>query len=84
MQVKRDGKTKPPTFSIISFEEKPNGRGKGKGGGFQEHPERLFARFDRNHDGKITKNEVKNTQFEKQFDRLLALADANKDGALHD
>jgi hypothetical protein len=85
VQVKRDGKAKPPTFSIVSFEEKPSGRvgkGKGKAGGYLEHPERLFARFDRNHDGKITKNEVKNTPFEKQFDRLLALADTNKDGAL--
>ena len=86
VQVKRDGKTKPPTFSIVSYQERPNGRGKGKGkgGGFLEHPERLFMRFDRNRDGKITRNEVKGTPFEKQFDRLLALADANKDGALHD
>ncbi len=86
VQVKRDAKVKPPIYSIVSFEEpaaKGKGKGKGKkGGDFREHPERLFARFDRNHDGKITKAEVKNTQFEKQFDRLLALADANKDGAL--
>jgi Protein of unknown function (DUF1549)/Protein of unknown function (DUF1553)/EF hand len=95
VQIKRDGKTKPPTFTVASYEEKAPampGRGKGKGkagakgkaaaGGFLEHPERLFARFDRNHDGKITRDEVQGTQFEKQFDRLLARADANKDGAL--
>lgn len=87
VMVKRDGKTKPPSFSVASYEERTPGRGKGKGkgkggGGFLEHPERLFARFDRNGDGKITKAEVKDTPFEKQFDRLLALADANKDGAL--
>ena len=58
------------------------GKGKGKGGDFLEHPERLFARFDRNHDGKITRAEVKGTQFEKPFEKLLANADANKDGAL--
>jgi hypothetical protein len=92
VQIKREGKTQPPSFVVTSYEEKTpaGGRGKGKGkakgkgggGGFLEHPERLFARFDRNHDGKITKDEVRNTPFEKQFDRLLALADTNKDGAL--
>jgi hypothetical protein len=94
VQIKRDGKTKPPTFTVVSYEEKApampaRGKGKGKaaakgkgGGGFLEHPERLFARFDRNHDGKISRDEVKDTPFEKQFDRLLALADSNKDGAL--
>lgn len=93
VEIKRDGKTKPPTFSVVSYQEKAPamGRGKGKGkaagkgkgaGGFLEHPERLFARLDRNHDGKLTRDEVQNTQFEKQFDRLLARADANKDGAL--
>jgi hypothetical protein len=91
VQIKRDAKVKPPIFSVVSYEEpaaKGKGMGKGKGGkgkaagNFLEHPERLFARLDRNRDGKITKDEVKNTPFEKQFDRLLALADANKDGAL--
>jgi hypothetical protein len=89
VQIKRDAKVKPPIFSVVSYEEPAaKGKGKGKGGkgkaagNFLEHPERLFARFDRNRDGKITKDEVKNTPFEKQFDRLLALADANKDGAL--
>jgi hypothetical protein len=84
VSVRRQGQTQPPTFEVASYEEKGGGKGKGKGkgGGFLEHPERLFARFDRNHDGKLTKAEVKNTPFEKQFDRLLANADANKDGAL--
>jgi hypothetical protein len=88
VQIKRDATVKPPIFSVVSYEERSGGKGKGKAGkgkaagGFLEHPERLFARFDRNGDGKITKAEVKNTPFEKQFDRLLALADANKDGAL--
>src|SRR5580704_15617654 len=78
------GSTDPREFEVASFDEPAaNGKGKGKGGGnFLEHPERLFARFDRNHDGKITRAEVKNTPFEKQFERLLANADTNKDGAL--
>ncbi|HEV8067204.1 MAG TPA: DUF1549 domain-containing protein [Planctomycetaceae bacterium] len=78
------GSTDPREFEVASFDEpSANGKGKGKGGGnFLEHPERLFARFDRNHDGKITRAEVKNTPFEKQFEKLLANADANKDGAL--
>lgn len=85
VMVKRDGKTMPPTFTIASYEEKAAGKGKGKGkggAGYLEHPERLFARFDRNGDGKITRAEVKNTPFEKQFERLLIIADTNKDGAL--
>jgi hypothetical protein len=79
------GSTDPREFEVASYEEPAaNGRGKGKGkgggaGGYLEHPERLFARFDRNHDGKITKAEVKNTQFEKQFDRLLTQS-GKKDG----
>ena len=44
--------------------------------------ELLGLRISRNHDGKISRDEVKDTPFEKQFDRLLALADSNKDGAL--
>jgi hypothetical protein len=86
VSVRRQGTTMPPTFEVASYEEKGGGKGqgkgKGKGGGFLEHPERLFARFDRNGDGKITRAEVKNTPFEKQFERLLTNADANKDGAL--
>ncbi|HET6326185.1 MAG TPA: DUF1549 domain-containing protein [Planctomycetaceae bacterium] len=82
------GSTDPRAFEVASYDEpaangKGPGKGKGKkGGDFLEHPERLFARFDRNHDGKITKAEVKGTQFEKPFEKLLANADANKDGAL--
>jgi hypothetical protein len=80
------GSTDPREFEVASYDAPAaNGKGKGKGkgaGNFLEHPERLFARYDRNHDGKITRAEVKNTPFEKQFDRLLANADANKDGAL--
>ncbi|HEV8000603.1 MAG TPA: DUF1549 domain-containing protein [Planctomycetaceae bacterium] len=82
------GSTDPRAFEVASYDDPAgNGKGPGKGkgkkaGDFLEHPERLFARFDRNHDGKITKAEVKGTQFEKAFDRLLANADANKDGAL--
>jgi hypothetical protein len=79
------GSTDPREFEVASYDEAGPGMGKGKGkggGNFLEHPERLFARFDRNHDGKITRAEVKNTPFEKQFERLLANADTNKDGAL--
>jgi Protein of unknown function (DUF1549)/Protein of unknown function (DUF1553)/EF hand len=89
VQIKRDGKVKPPIYTVVSFAEPAAAKGRGKGaakgkaaGGFLEHPERLFARFDRNHDGKLTKDEVRGTPIEKQFDRLLAVADANKDGAL--
>jgi hypothetical protein len=80
------GSTDPREFEVASYDEPAaNGKGKGKGakgGNFLEHPERIFARFDRNHDGKLTRAEVKNTPFEKPFERLLANADANKDGAL--
>jgi len=72
------GATDFRTFEVASYEERPGG----KGGNFLEHPERLFARLDRNHDGKITRAEVKGLPFEKQFDRLLTNADTNKDGAL--
>jgi hypothetical protein len=80
------GSTDPREFEVASYEDpaagKGKGKGKGKGGDYLEHPERLFARFDRNHDGKITRAEVKGTPFEKPFEKLLANGDANKDGAL--
>jgi Protein of unknown function (DUF1549)/Protein of unknown function (DUF1553) len=80
------GSTDPREFEVASFEAPAmNGKGKGKGGmagaTFFDNPERFFARFDRNRDGKITRAEVKNTPFEKQFERLLTLA-GKKDGAL--
>jgi hypothetical protein len=82
------GSADPRAYEVASYDEPAaNGKGKGKGKGakaanLMEHPERLFARFDHNHDGKITRAEVKNTQFEKPFEKLLLNADANKDGAL--
>lgn len=75
------GSTDPRAFEVASYEAPAGGRGKGKGVNFKEHPERLFARFDRNHDGKITRAEVKNTNFEKPFERLLTQA-GKKDGSL--
>jgi Protein of unknown function (DUF1549)/Protein of unknown function (DUF1553) len=77
------GSTDPKAFEVASYEAPAGakGKGKGKGGNLQEHPERLFARFDRNHDGRITRAEVKNTNFEKPFERLLTQA-GKKDGSL--
>ncbi len=75
------GSTDPRAFEVASYEAPAGGRGKGKGVNLKEHPERLFARFDRNHDGKITRAEVKNTNFEKPFERLLTQA-GKKDGSL--
>jgi hypothetical protein len=77
------GSTDPKAYEVASYEAPAGakGKGKGKGGNLQEHPERIFARFDRNHDGKITRAEVKNTNFEKPFERLLTQA-GKKDGSL--
>jgi Protein of unknown function (DUF1549)/Protein of unknown function (DUF1553) len=80
------GSTDPREFEIASFEAPAaNGRGKGKGKApvnFLEQPEKLFARFDRNRDGKITRAEVKNTKFEKPFEKLLTQAGKTKEGWL--
>jgi len=80
------GSADPREFEVTSFEAPAAGRGKGKAakpaGDPLEHPERLFARFDRNHDGKITRAEVKNTRFEKQFEKLLGRAGKTKEGFL--
>jgi Protein of unknown function (DUF1549)/Protein of unknown function (DUF1553) len=80
------GSTDPREFEVASFETPAAARGKGKAakpaGDPLEHPERLFARFDRNHDGKLTRAEVKNTRIEKQFEKLLTRAGKTKEGFL--
>ncbi len=58
------GSTDPRAFSVVSYEEpaaEPRQRERQGGGNPLEHPERIFARFDRNHDGKITQGRGKNT-----------------------
>jgi hypothetical protein len=45
-------------------------------------PTFIIRRFDANRDGKVTKDEVKNSQFARAFDGVLRRADANNDGAL--
>lgn len=70
----------PAGFTIASFD----GRGPGnrQGGPFQENPERTFAMFDRNKDGKLSKTEIGDSPISRLFDRLIENADKNKDGQL--
>ncbi len=47
------------------------------------NPAEAFVRMDQNRDGKITKTEVSRVKFlADRFDQMLALGDANKDGAM--
>ena len=67
------------SFEVVSFD---NSRG-ARGNIFQSNPRALFFRFDRNKDGKISKAEVKGSQLERPFERILASFDGNSDGALN-
>ena len=47
------------------------------------NPAEAFVRMDQNRDGKVTKAEVAKVKFlADRFDQILALGDANKDGAM--
>lgn len=63
------------SYEIVSFDN-------GGGRRFQPNARFLMARFDRNRDGKLTKNELGNAPFARAFDRLLRFGDKNGDKAL--
>ena len=77
VRLRRDGKVKPPTYTIDSVDnERPLNR-KGLDADY------LIKLLDSNRDGKVTKEESKKAkQFAKRFDQVLAKADKNGDGAL--
>jgi hypothetical protein len=64
--------------SSLALAQRPGGPGRGPRGG---NPEDFVARmmeFDKNNDGKLTKDEVTDERLTRLFDR----ADANKDGTV--
>ena len=63
------------TYEVVSFDNGSRRR-------FQPNARFLMARFDRNRDGKLTKQEVANGQIARAFDRLLQFGDKNGDKAL--
>ncbi len=65
------------SWEVVSFDQAPrNGRR-------QIDPERLLRFLDRNEDGKITRIEARrNPQFERNFERLVGVIDADGDKAL--
>ena len=74
IDVRRDPQAGFLDFEISSHDVGRNGR---------MDPDMVFKFVDKNHDGKITKEEAeKAPQLSKFFDRLLQNADTNHDGAL--
>lgn len=75
--------SKPRTFEVVSF-NRPEGAGPGGGfGQFQQNPAKLFRQLDKNRDGILTRDEVKQRkQLSRVFGRMLKLGDKNGDKGL--
>lgn len=74
----------PASFEVVSFTPNNNGRGNQARQALFNNPERFIARFDKNNDNLLAKDEVPeaNKQLFNLFDRLLNRGDENKDGKL--
>lgn len=73
------------SFEVVSVNFDPRRGGGGGPDQLRENPERVIAFLDRNRDGKLSKEEAKNSpggQFARIFDQLLQVGDADKDGML--
>lgn len=77
IRVRRVQEDNRRSFEIVSFNVPDGGRRRQA-----FNPTFIIRRFDANRDGKVTKAEVKNSQFARAFDGILRRADANNDGAL--
>lgn len=65
------------SFEVVSFNV-PDGRQRRR----RVNPEFLMRRFDANRDGKLTKEEVKDSPFARVFDNILRRGDSNNDKAI--
>jgi hypothetical protein len=77
IRVRRVQEDNRRSFEIVSFNVPDGGR---RRQAFD--PTFIIRRFDANRDGKVTKDEVKNSQFARAFDNILRRADTNNDKAL--
>lgn len=75
VRIRQDPSTSPPTFEVVSADL-------GGGREFLPEPDQLFARLDRNRDGKLTREEIAQSQLGPFFARVLERGDANRDQAL--
>ena len=79
VQVRQDLQSRPPVFTVASADNLERRER------MQERftPEQTFRFLDRNRDGKLTKVEAgQRGPFVGRFDRILEVADKNKDGGL--
>jgi hypothetical protein len=69
----------PRSFEVVSFNRDPQTNRQQR---LRNNPKQLMRRFDKNGDNMISKPEVAETGFARNFDRLLKRGDTNKDQAL--
>jgi hypothetical protein len=77
VRVNQDLSDNKRTFNVVSLDVARRNPSE-----FLNNPDRLFAFADRNRDGKLSKQEVDKTPLGQFFDRVLTVADTDKDSML--
>jgi len=79
VRTRRVADKMPRSFEVVSFNRDPRTDRRQRQ---RVNPKQLMRRFDKNGDNMISKPEVAETRFARNFDRLLKRGDTNKDQLL--